>query len=115
MISKNEILNFIKNNSSFESIIESCQINPNEYGIKFFKSKANLEFDNDFSKWSYANIKNDDRFFIYAKVGIIHHKKFDREFGFAFILENKNEIKYIHGFLVQNIKSKLYLTQMNDN
>lgn len=107
MIAKKQIVDFIKKHSSFESIIEACQSSPGCYAVRFLKNAAKLEFDDDFSDWRYVKIAGDERLFIYAKVGAVHHKKFNRELGFIFVLNDEDKIESIQGFLVQNIRSRL--------
>ena len=114
MITKKQIVDFIAASSSFESISEMSQDAPNSYPVRFAGSGAKLEFDGEFSKWSYAKIKGDDRFLVYAKVGVVHHKKFNRELGFIFILDDENKIEHICGYLAQNIRNRLTLIQMLD-
>ena len=108
------MIDFINKHSSFGSIIEACQNSPGQYSVKFLRNSTKLEFDDDFSDWCYAKINGDGRPLVYAKVGVVHHRKFDRDLGFVFILSNEEAIEFIQGFLVQNIRNRLHLTQMID-
>ncbi len=76
-------------------------------------SSHHIVFDDDFSDWCISNsnsIENGN--FIYAKVGHIEHKKFNRDIGMLFFFDDKdNKIKSY--CLVQNIKNRLHLRTLD--
>ena len=74
------------------------------------KSGHHIVFDNDFSNWSIALVE--DNVCIYAKVGQIKHKKFNRDIGMLFFLDDK-KTKIESYCLVQNIKNRLHLEKLD--
>lgn len=74
-------------------------------------SGHHIIFDKNFSNWSLIeNFKNNKC--IYAKIGKIEHKKFNRDIGIIFFLNKKNT-KIESYCLVQNIKNKLHLNKLD--